>query len=197
MKNLALAAALAASALASVPAAAATDGQLSSTSSVGSLTVTTTIPKLVKISGLSDISFSPTAANLADAGGTQNTSERFCVYSNDTVNGLYKIRIDGLAGSELNSGELKFGLTGPGGSVLDLGVWVSDQANSPYVRGTATPGQDIANFATTAGGQARPTNLTCAGQNNASLAFKLKNSGILKAVAGTYTGALTITVSTM
>lgn len=196
MKKLALAAALAASALVSAPAfAAATDGALSSADSVGSMTVTTTIPKLVKISGLSDISFSPTASQLSDSSGTQNASERFCVYSNDTVNGLYKLRVDGLAGSELNSGELKFGLAGPNSSVLDLGVWVSDQAAAPYARGTATPGQERANFATTSGGQARPTSLTCNGSTNASLAFKLKNSGILAAVAGTYTGTLTITVS--
>jgi hypothetical protein len=177
MKKIILSAAIAASALISAPAlAAATDGQLASvdTGSIGSMTVTTNIPKLVKISGLSDLSFNPTAAQLSDGTGLQNASQRFCVYSNDTVNGLYKVRVDGLAGSELNTGELKFGLTGPGGSILDLGVWVSDQANNAMIRGTARPGQEKQNFATTSGGQSRPTNLTCNGQNNASLAFRLK-----------------------
>src|SRR3546814_20867532 len=71
----------------------------------------------------------------------------------------------------LNSGELKFGLNGPSG-ILDLGVWVSDQANAAYARGTATTGQERANFTTTAGGLARPTTLNCGGGGNASLAFK-------------------------
>src|SRR3546814_8205617 len=97
--------------------------------------------------------------------------------------GLYSISVNGTPGSELNSGELKFGLNGPSG-ILDLGVWVSDQANAAYARGTATPGQERANFKTTAGGQARPTTLNCGGGSNASLAFKLKNSGILAVTAG-------------
>lgn len=194
MKNVALALALASAAL-SAPAVAATEGTLSSTNSTGTMTVTTNIPKLVKISGLSDITFNPTAADLATGSGLQNASSRFCVYSNDTADGLYKIKVDGLAGSELNSGELKFGLTGPGG-VLDLGVWVSDQANNPYTR-NAFPGREYANLKTTAGGQTRPTTLNCGGNNNASMAFRLKNSGILAMTAGSYTGTLTLTVSAL
>ena len=195
MKKIALAVAAASIAFASAPVVAATDGALSITNSTGTMTVTTNIPKLVKISGLSDITFNPTAADLSNADGAQGTSKRFCVYSNDTAAGLYKIKVDGLAGSELNSGELKFGLNGPGG-VLDYGVWVSDEANKPYDRGTATPGQER-NFKTTSGGQTRPTTLNCGGGTNASLAFKLKNSGILAVTAGAYTGTLTLTVSAL
>lgn len=196
MKKIALAVASAAIAFASAPVVAATDGALSTTNSTGTMTVTTNIPKLVKISGLSDITFSPTATDLSNAEGSQNSSRRFCVYSNDTAAGLYKIKVDGAAGSELNTGELKFGLAGPGG-VLDYGVWVSDQANSPYARGTARPGQERGDFQTTSGGQARPTTLNCGGGSNASLAFKLKNSGILAVTAGAYTGILTLTVSAL
>src|SRR3546814_4989449 len=111
--------------------------------------------------------FDLTAADLVNASGTQNRSEKFCVYSNDTTEGLYSISVNGTPGSELNSGELKFGLNGPSG-ILDLGFWVSDQANAAYARGTATPGQERANFKTTAGGQARPTTLNCGGGSNAS-----------------------------
>ncbi|HEX7858447.1 MAG TPA: hypothetical protein VF503_32590 [Sphingobium sp.] len=195
MKNIAIIAALAASVLA-VPAIAA-DGSLSSSNSSSSMTVTTTIPKLVKISGLSDLSFSPTAADLSNVNGTQNATKQFCVYSNDTADGLYKIKVDGTAGSELNTGELKFGLNGPNSQVLDMGVWASDQANNAYAAGTMAPGVERSNFKTTSGGQARPTTLNCNGGTNASLAFKLKNSGILKVTAGSYTSVLTVTVSTL
>lgn len=195
MNKIALLAA-AAAIVTATPVFAATDGALSQTSSTGTMTVTTNIPKLVKISGLSDIVFNPTAADLANASATQNQTEKFCVYSNDTSDGLYKIKIDGTPGSELNTGELKFGLTGPGG-VLDLGVWASDKANDAYYAGTVAPGVEKSNFKTTSGGQTRPTTLNCGGGTNASLAFKLKNSGILAKTAGAYTGTLTLTVSTI
>ena len=188
-----------ASAFVAVPSMAATDGQLSEQSSVGTLQIQTVIPKMVRISGLTDIAFNITAASVSNESGRQNKAVSFCVYSNDTVDGLYKMRVDGLAGDQLNTGENKFALSANGNGAtgtLSHAVWVSDNASDVYGRGTATPGVER-NFKTTSGGQARPTTLSCNGASNAALNVGIPNKNILAATAGTYAGTLTLTVSTL
>lgn len=183
-------------ALSASPALAqsAGDGALSETSSVARFTVTTNIPKMVRISGLEDITLNVTAAAVSNATGAQNVGQRFCVYSNDTSAGLYKLTVDGQSGSELNTGEAKFSLTGPDSTQLSFALWASDRANDVYVKGTATPGV-AKNMQTTAGGQTRPTTLNCNGTENASMNVRFTNARILAALAGSYTGTLTFTVA--
>lgn len=195
MKN-ALGFATAMVALSASPAFAqsAGDGALSETASVATVNVTTIIPKMVRISGLEDINLNVTAASVATGSGAQNVGQRFCVYSNDTSNGLYKLTVDGQAGAELNSGEAKYAIAGPEGTTLSFALWTSDQASNVYVRGTNTPGV-AREFRTTAGGQTRPTTLNCNGNDNASMNVRFSNARILAALAGSYTGTLTFTVA--
>ncbi len=192
MKILVLAATCAA--LAASPAfAQVTDGDLSQTASASTFNVTTVIPKMVRISGLEDITLNITAAQVSNSAGAQTPSQRFCVYSNDTADGLYKISVGGVTSAVASTTEEKFAIAGPGGS-LPFGVWVSDQASNPWGGSNAVPGS-FYNKKTTAGGQSRPTTLNCNGVENASLALKINNSRILAALQGSYTGQLTITVA--
>lgn len=192
-KFLGLAAAVVA--LSASPAfAQAGDGALSQTASIASFNVTTNIPKMVRISGLEDITLNVTAASVANANGAQNVGQRFCVYSNDTSAGLYKLTVDGQSGSELNTGEAKFSLTGPDATTLSFALWASDRASDAYAKGTATPGV-AKNMQAVAGGQTRPTTLNCNGTDNASMNVRFTNARILAALAGSYTGTLTFTVA--
>jgi len=176
--------------------ALAQDGALSSTSSSAEVDITTNIPKLVRISGLEDITLNASAADLANAGGAYNRGQTFCVYSNDTMAGLYKLSVNGQAGAELNTGEAKYSLSGPEGQTLSFSLWTSDIANNAYAGGTATPGV-AKSFKTTSGGQTRTTTLNCNGTENASMNVRFTNARILAAVAGSYTGTLTFVVSAL
>ena len=193
MKKVTLFAALAVATAAAPAFAQATDGKLSQDSSVGKLSVKAVIPNMVRISGLEDMAFNVTADAVANESGAIAKTQRFCVYSNDTADGLYKLSVDGLAGDELNTGEAKFALTGETGNTLSIAVFTSDNAANAF-NGTAAPGL-ARSFKTTAGGQTRPTNLSCNGVENAAMAVKITNKRILAATAGSYTGTLTLTVS--
>lgn len=191
MKKIVIAA-LAATAFAA-PAAAQNNGTLGATSQAN-VAVTTTVPQLVRISGLEDITINATATDLSNTSGAYNRSQTFCVYSNNTLDGLYKLSVNGQAGAELNTGEAKYSLSGPEGQTLSFSLWTSDVAANPYSGGTAAPGV-AKSFKTTSGGQARTTTLNCNGQENASLNVRFTNARILAAVAGSYTGNLTFVVS--
>lgn len=193
-KILVVAAAMAAMSSTSAIAQSAGDGQLSSTASTAQFDITTVIPKMVRISGLEDISLNVTAAAVSNPSGAQNVGQRFCVYSNDSVDGLYKLTVDGQAGAELNTGEAKFSLAGPNNTTLSFALWASDRANDVYYKGTAAPGV-AKNMQTTAGGQTRPTTLNCNGTENASMNVRFTNARILAALAGSYTGTMTFTVA--
>jgi hypothetical protein len=193
MKKIAFLAA--AAAMLTSPAMAANSiGALSTSTSASDFNVTTTIPKMVQISGLTDLTWNPTASDLSNAGGTHDMAERFCVYSNDTAQGLYNIQIDGLQSdsADFNTGEAKFAVAN-NGTKMGIGVWVSDSTNV-YAGSNARPGAVFAKR-TTAGGVARPTTTDCGGVNNASLFVRMWNSRILAATSGTYTGNLKVTVS--
>ena len=193
MKKVLFASAIAAAVIASP--ALAQDGTLGSSSSA-EVDITTTIPKLVRISGLQDITLNATATDLANTSGAYNRGQTFCVYSNDTTNGLYKLTVNGQAGAELNTGEAKYSLSGPEGQTLSFALWTSDIANDVYAGGTRRPGQ-AQNGRTTAGGQQRTTTLNCNGTENASMNVRFTNARILAAVAGTYTGTLTFVVEAL
>jgi hypothetical protein len=195
MKKIAFVAA--AAALVTSPAmAVSANGALSTATSSSDFNVTTIIPKMVQISGLTDLTWNPTASDLSNAAGSHDMAEQFCVYSNDTAQGNYKIQIDGQQSdaADFNSGEAKFAINN-GDTKMGIGVWVSDSTNI-YAGSNARPGVAFAKH-TTAGGVARPTTTNCGGVNNASLFVRMWNNKILAATAGTYTGNLKVTVSVM
>jgi hypothetical protein len=178
---------VAVSALAAAPAMAATDGNLDQSSSVGTVNLTTTIPPLVRVSGLTDMTINVTAAALNNKFfSRQDTETQFCVYSNVGADGGYTMKVDGAAGKTR-----AYTLTGAGGN-LDFSVWMSDDVKNSFKNFT-WPGA-TQNYKTTSSGK-RPTDLNCSNGKDALLHVGVDNSTILAAVAGTYTGTLTVTVA--
>ena len=143
-------------------ASAATDGQLSSTSSVGTVTVNATIPALVQISGLTDQSVTFTAAQVAAAASTNSSVARswpgsFCVYSNTSAAGGYGVKISGFVppqGGTSNPGNETFGLQN-GGVSIPMRVTYWDNVHNQFALGIPVNGTEIAGLTTTAGGNAR------------------------------------------
>lgn len=190
MKKLLLTAA-AAVALAT-PAVAATDGPLSDSSSTGTLDVTANIAPMVSIRGLDDLTMTINAASILNPSSWAAIEvSNFCVYSNADAVGSYKIRVDGTAGSAAQ----RFALTGPGGN-LDYRVHIND-VNTTSPNGTQVSAGQTVNFQNTAGGQARATDRDCTnvGGNNSTLSVRVGDADALAAVAGSYTGTLSVVVS--
>ena len=180
---------VAVSALAAAPAFAATDGNLDTSSSQGSVDFTTVIPQMVRISGLTDMTLNVTPAALQNKYfSRQDAESQFCVYSNVGADGGYTMKVDGDAGD----GSHGFGLTGP--SKLAYNVWVSDDVNNHFKNYT-WPGNVVTGYKTTSGGKARPTDLNCSGGKDALVHVGVDNKDIFAAVAGTYKRTLKITVA--
>jgi hypothetical protein len=174
-------------------AQAATDGSLSSSSSVGTLDVNVTIPEMVRISGLSDVTFNITVAAITSPSSNIVETSDYCVYSNVTTAGLYDISVSGAAsGDNANPFQLV-----DGSNTLNHVVFVQDDPiNSPFA-GYAHVNQ-IKHYSTIAGGLARPTDINCgniAGGVNSRVKIVLRKAQILAAPAGTYTGTVTLTVA--
>lgn len=175
-------------------ALAATDGSLSTSSSVGTVDFTAVIPPMVRISGLTDMTINVTPESATSQYFSREDSEsKFCVYSNIGNDGGYTIKVDGTAGAVG-----PFALTNTAdSSKLDYAVWVSDDVTNAF-KGFTWPGYTQTGYKTTAGGLARPATLNCSDTGkNASIHVGIDNTNILAAIAGTYKGTLTVTVSTI
>ncbi len=174
-------------------AQAATDGSLSSSSSVGTLDVNATIPEMVRISGLSDLTFNLTVAAITSPSSNIVQASDFCVYSNVTTAGLYDISATGVASGDLAN---PFQLV-DGSNTLNHVVFLQDDPiNSPF-SGYAHYAQ-VKHYSTVAGGLARPTDINCgnlSGGTNSRVKVVLRKPQIMAAPAGTYTGTLTLTVA--
>jgi hypothetical protein len=188
MKKIALVAILAATAV-SAPALAATDGTLSTTSSTGTLDVNVNIPKMVRVSGLNDLTINVTPTLLTEPFfSREDATDKFCVYSNDGASGAYSMKITG-AGAGV--GGAPFSLNGAGGA-LPYYMWSSDTTNEfkDYLFGQTTT------YASGADGAGRRTTLNCSVQgNNASVKVGVNDADLIAAQAGTYSDTVTVTVS--
>jgi len=185
---------VAAAALMSTSAFAATDGTPGATST-GTAEINVNILPFVNISGLDDLTINIAAGNINQSAPTDRAGEavtRFCVFSNVTSNGNYRIT----ATSALpGSGDNPFGLAGPNGTLNYLAFFTagtgSPFSGSPLARDAAL------GTTTTAGGQPRPTDFNCSnvGGSNAAIGIGVRNSVALAALAGQYAGTLTVTVA--
>jgi hypothetical protein len=184
-------------------AGAATQGQLSSSSSVGTVTVNATIPALVQISGLTDQSVTFTAAQVAAAASTNSSvaqlAESFCVYSNTSAAGGYGVKISGFVppqGGPSNPGNETFGLQN-GGVSIPMRVTYWDNVHSQFALGIPVNGTEITGLTTTAGGNNRPNTLNCSdiGGSDAGINISFPAAGVLAAIEGTYSGTVTLTVT--
>lgn len=166
-------------------------GALSGTESEASVTVNATIAPMVRVAGLQDLSFTIDADTLNNNFGSTRQSQQFCVYSNVTADGDYTVQV----GSDKPRGPNgdPYTLVSSAGDQLNHFVHVTDDFANPFK--FINPGLEYAR-STTAGGLARPTDLNCTNSgDNAQLTVGFRNARVLAAVAGDYTGTLTVTVA--
>lgn len=190
MKKILLAAV--ASVLAVTPAMASTDGTLGTTST-GTLDVTATIAPMVRVSGLNDLNLVMTAASFGGSGTWAAIElDNFCVYSNVTGAGNYNIRVDGAPGTASQ----RYGLAGPESSTLNYAVHVGGVASTNPNASLIWSGQTRAQT-TASPGVARATDINCnnVGGTNAMISARVSKVDGLAAIAGTYTGQLSVVVS--
>jgi hypothetical protein len=192
MKKILVSAAIAAAALVAGQANANSDGVLSDTSSVGTLNINATVVPMVSIRGLDDMTFT---INSAAINGPSSHAvigiSNFCVFSNVDADGSYNIKAEGSGAASA------FTLAGAGTSTaLPYIVHLLNTAGTNPNNGNANSGQ-VKNFNNTDGGQARATDLNCsnAGGENAGVSVRVTDTAALAALADTYTGVLTVTVS--
>ena len=173
------------------PALAATNGHLSKSSSTGTLDVTVNIPKMVRVSGLKDMTFNITPAMLTEPYfSREDQTDSFCVYSNDGADGAYSMTV---TTSHAGDAHHPWGLVGAGG-VLPYSMWTSDTTNQfkDYNFGQAT------SYLTNGDGQGRRTTLNCSDHGtDATLKVGFDDADLLAAQAGAYSGTVTVTVSTI
>lgn len=191
MKKFLTAAAIAALAI-SAPAFAATDGTLSVTNSTGTLQLNVNIPKMVRVSGLDDLTINVTPALLTEPFfSREDANDTFCVYSNDGTNGAYSMKV---TSANAGVGAAPFSLAGPGGG-LGYYMWSSDNVGDPfknYLFGQTTT------YASNADGAGRRTTLNCSAQgNNANIHVGVNDADLIAAQAGSYTDTVTVLVSTI
>jgi len=176
--NTALLAALAASMLLAEPALASTQGSFGSTST-GSVTINASVPGRVRISGLSDVTFSNVDPSVA-ASNAQNV----CVWSNTSTRG-YNITATGSGTANaftLASGALP--------AVPYTVQWASSSGQ--------TSGTSLASGTALVGQTSSATNQDCSAgpAASASLVVGVSSSTLQSMTAGvTYNGTLTLVVA--
>lgn len=192
MKKLILAIAVPAM-VAATPAFAATDGALDTTSSTGTLDVTVNIPKMVRVSGLDDLTFNITPAMLTEPyHSREDQTSAFCVYSNDGANGAYSMTVS--ANASGLGGSTPWALSGP--ESLPFAMWTSDDTGNQF-KNFRFPNQTTS-YLSNADGNGRRTTLDCSSKgDNATIKVGVNDSDLIAAQAGTYTGTVTVTVSTI
>lgn len=155
---------------------AATQGSLGATST-GSVDISATVPGRVQISGLSDVAFGTVDPTVA-ASNAQNV----CVWSN-TSGRAYSITATGSGAANA------FSLT-DGANNLAYGVEWSDASGQ-------SSGTALTTAATLMGLTSTATNPTCSAgpASSASLIVKMTAADLQAAVAGSYTGTLTLVVA--
>lgn len=192
MKKLAFAAATAVLAM-SAPAFAATDGALSETDSTGTVQVNVNIPKMVRVSGLNDMTIDVTPTMLTEPyHSREDATDTFCVYSNNGIDGAYSMAVTATPSGV--SGSAPFALSGAGGS-LPYAMWTSDNVANSFknyrFNGSTT------SYLSNGDGAGRRTTLDCSGgaNNNAIIRFGVNDTDLIAAQAGSYTDTVTVTVS--
>lgn len=151
---------------------AATQGTLGPTST-GTVTISLTVPQLVRISGLSDIALGTVNGPFPVAGNTTA-----CIYSNNSGN--YAVTVTG------NGTASAFTVAGPASYALPYTAsWTSNAGTAPLTTNVKLDGQTGAST----------TSVNCSGVNNATFAVSFAETDIAAAPAGGYTGIATIVIS--
>lgn len=154
----------------------ATQGTLGTTST-GSVVVTITVPSLVSISGLTDITMAPTSLGTA----TGNTTA--CIYSNLTGGNYF------VTATSTNAAAGQFRAIASGGATIAYSAYWNNAAaasqTTTLVSGTKTAVQTGAST----------TSLTCGGTANANFNISLSAAQAAGVVQGTYTDTATLLIT--
>lgn len=167
--------AMAASLSAAMPAHAATQGAVGSTST-GSVSISVTVPNLVRLTNLDDISLG-TWSGTGDMSGSDNV----CVWSTTRK---YAITATGSGTSGA------FTLTNGGASPSTLAYSVEWKDTSGAASGSA-----LTTATALTGQTSNVTSTTCGGGTNATLLVKILEANLAAAPAATYTGTLTLVIA--
>lgn len=163
---------------------AATQGSEGVTSS-GTSDISVVVPKLVKITGIADLSQTYNGS----AGGFDQNDD-VCIYSNmDTSSGLYTVRITGSNNPKATSPTAGFYV---GNATTDQEIAYTVKWND--VTGTTgeaavTSGSDL----TTQNGFSN--SVTCGGGNDANFHVQMTQAALLGLRPATYTGRITILIT--
>ena len=153
-----------------VPAAAATDGALGATST-GTAGITVSVPGLVRIAGLADLSLGTWSGS-----GDVNGNDDVCVYTN-IASGTYRITVTGNgAGNSFRAAS--------GGNTLPYHVYWNDQ--------TGTTGQVEVTAGTTLTNQ-NTTSSACASATG-NFQVKILSTDLAVVPSGGYTGTVSFLV---
>jgi len=154
------------------PVHSASDGSLGATS-VGTSVVTVTIPSMVRITGVANLTIA------SYSGPSAFASDSVCVYSNT---GNYTVT--------MTSGEGSYVLRGVTDNTKTIGYSVEWAASSGASSGTSLTYNTASG--TLAGSSA---SVTCGGGDNATLIVRVTDANVGTAPAQDYTDTLTITVA--
>ena len=157
------------------PVFAATDGTLGTTST-GTSVITVTIPELILITGLADISFGTYGGT-----GDLNGNDDICIYTNKAA-GTYGVTATG------DGAASAFTIT-DGSNTIAYNVYFND------VSGTTGETQLITNTANTSQTGANTSSQNCGGGANANFHVEMLEANLQAAPAGAYSGTLTLVVA--
>lgn len=173
-------------ALLSSSAWAANDGTEGETST-GDADITVTIPKLVKITGIADLSFDYT--NGGDFNDDFDQHDDVCIYSN-LDNGTYKVNITGANPSGGPNATGFFVGNGDNGQTIPFTLEWNDVAGTNVDASPVTHGDDLTD-------QDGYTNdATCANNTeNARFRVQMTKADMLEVHDGEYTSTITILIT--
>lgn len=158
-------------------AEAASDGSLGPTST-GSFSVSITVPTRVMISKMDDLAFGTWTAS-----GDMAQDDDVCVYTSDAT-GRYKVTLTG------NGPSGEFQVDDGNSNIASYQVWWNDE------KGTVNGVQVSSGTALASQTTACTSNSSCSGCGSNSANFKVKftSAELSSAIAGSYTGTLSIVV---
>ncbi len=151
----------------------ATQGTLGATST-GTVGVQITIPSMVRVSGLSDITLAPSSVATDSMGSTTA-----CVYSNSSTVGGYSV-----TATSANGSGGTFAASGGSSSLKYSATWNDGTGDANLTSGTQLTGQT----------GAHTTSTTCSGGSNATFKVNFTATDMQAVSVGTYTDTVTLLV---
>ncbi len=158
---------------------AASDGTLGATSS-GSTNVSLTVPELIRVSGIDNLTLNPYSS------GDVDLTTDVCIYTNDE-DGQYDVTISGDGGPN-QAASFQIGDAATTDDMTYTAAW-NDVSGTNTNETAVTHGNEL-----TVQTGANTTSQTCSGGSSARLHINITEAEVLAQAAGTYIGTITILV---